>query len=279
MQESTKQFLDLLRKVKPQVDAKIQQELLEEKKLREKIAVPIVEPSLSPDLVAHLNSCFPLVGISDVVLLITGSFNPAHTSHIRMAAHIKQQLEHLRPGCRVVAALWSPSHDSYVRGKLGNDAIAAAHRITILQTALMAEPSVQPWGFVYRAEVDAPKILDFPTVTALLQSQLDSRYGANRFQATYFCGADHAARCNLFRGFRGHRVVILPRPGTDLSGHAIDASMCCVVAPLPADMAPPEASSTAVRQAAARQDLATLGRLLGPAVLAYIRSQRLWGLE
>jgi nicotinic acid mononucleotide adenylyltransferase len=191
-----------------------------------------------------------LVAIS-AVLLLTGSLNPVHSSHVKLAAWSKQQLE--AQGLTIAAAVFSPSHDGYVQGKLGSEAILGVHRLAMLELALHSEPTVAGWGFADSYELDARRFIDFPQVTSDLQTRLDAVLGAGQFTVMYVCGADHALKCGLLgNGVGGRHVAITQRPGYKL--HSYNAAKCFII-PAGAEV---DVSSTAMRAAAKAQDVATL---------------------
>jgi hypothetical protein len=51
-----------------------------------------------------------------VVLVSTGSFNPAHKMHIQLFEYASNYLS--QNGCQVISAIVAPSSDEYVKGKL-----------------------------------------------------------------------------------------------------------------------------------------------------------------
>jgi nicotinic acid mononucleotide adenylyltransferase len=187
----------------------------------------------------------------DTVLLLTGSLNPVHSSHVKLAAWSKQQLE--AQGLTISAAVFSPSHDGYVQGKLGSEAIPGIHRLAMLELALHSEPSVAQWGFADSYELDARRFIDFPQVTSDLQTRLDAVLGAGQFTVMYVCGADHALKCGLLdNGVGGRHVAITERPGYRL--RSFNPAKCFII-PAGADV---DVSSTAMRAAAKAQDIDTL---------------------
>ncbi|CAF1346389.1 unnamed protein product [Rotaria sordida] len=86
----------------------------------------------------------------NVVLIETGALNPVHRNHISNMIKTKQYLERVH-GFNVIGGYLSPTHDEYVRGKLGEELISGQHRIEICQKAI-EEANQQHWLSVDKAE-------------------------------------------------------------------------------------------------------------------------------
>lgn len=65
-----------------------------------------------------------------VVLVQSGAYNPVHLSHVEMFSLVRRALLE-RHSIKVVGGFLAPSGDSYVKSKLGDDFIAATHRIEV----------------------------------------------------------------------------------------------------------------------------------------------------
>jgi nicotinamide mononucleotide adenylyltransferase len=86
----------------------------------------------------------------NVVLIKTGSLNPIHRSHISNMIKTKEYLENVYD-FNVIGGYISPTHDRYVKGKLGNEFISSKHRIEMCQKAIQEE-NQQHWLAVDKAE-------------------------------------------------------------------------------------------------------------------------------
>eukprot|EP00475_Leptophrys_vorax_P031954 TRINITY_DN4880_c0_g1_i3.p1 TRINITY_DN4880_c0_g1~~TRINITY_DN4880_c0_g1_i3.p1 ORF type:complete len:215 (-),score=47.36 TRINITY_DN4880_c0_g1_i3:10-654(-) len=136
-----------------------------------------------------------------------------HKMHVEILEQAKRELEQ-QYEVRVLGGLISPSHDDYVKTKLGRDAVPAKQRIEMIKLALKGAP----WIEVDSWEAEQDSFVDFPEVTAHLQSKMDDF--AEKCQVDlrvfYVCGTDHAQKCGLLNGIRSvpkARVCAISRPG------------------------------------------------------------------
>jgi len=67
-------------------------------------------------------------------LTLSGSFNPVHRQHLRILALARKDLTDL--GWTVVGGFLAPSTDTYVRSKLGKDALPVGTRIRLCELAV-----------------------------------------------------------------------------------------------------------------------------------------------
>jgi len=142
------------------------------------------------------------------VLLCTGSYNPVHNMHIKMFEIAKQSLE--QQGIEVVGAYLSPSHDSYVQGKLGKDAINSVHRVEMCNLILASNS----WIVVSTWEMAQKQFVDFPYVAKFHRQYISEKFPEEKIQLMYLCGADHALKCGLTSGMWGVTTVCVKRYGS-----------------------------------------------------------------
>ena len=219
--------------------------------------------------------------VQAVVLLATGAVNPPHLQHVAMFNIAKAHLERAAPpaegGARVVvvAGFLSPSHDGYVGGKLGADAIAARDRVEMcrLATADSSFVDVDAWESLGNDD-----FVDFPCVASRLQAHLDSdEVGLGEpgaVQVMYLCGTDHVNKCGLFGG-TSVPVVAMARAGEDPLYRAPDPRRCFVVDA--GEHEASDASSTEVRRRIRGRE--PLAGLLAPAVEAFVYEHGILGAK
>eukprot|EP00397_Hematodinium_sp_SG-2012_P056632 GEMP01070068.1.p1 GENE.GEMP01070068.1~~GEMP01070068.1.p1 ORF type:complete len:253 (+),score=72.78 GEMP01070068.1:79-837(+) len=150
-----------------------------------------------------------------IVLISTGSFNPVHLQHVRMFEIAKSELEkRQQEQLSVVGGFLSPSHDDYVRGKLGDNALPATLRTDLLYRAV----GESRWLDVETWECKQRRFIAFPSVAARLQSVLTNELAMGNIprdvQVMFLCGADLVHRCRLHDGLGyGLPVVAMARAG------------------------------------------------------------------
>lgn len=148
-----------------------------------------------------------------VVLLSTGSYNPVHKMHVETFHMTKTQLEQ-NHGMIVVGAFLSPSHDSYVRSKLGEEFIEGRHRLNMCEQAIK-EAKMDDWLIVDRWEILQTKFIDFPAVHYSLAKYIQEQFPNDSIRTIYLCGTDHLLRCGGLYSLRkpSKGVAALKRPG------------------------------------------------------------------
>ena len=99
----------------------------------------------------------------NLILLSTGSFSPAHKGHVEMLEEAKRQATIL--GYNVVGGYLSPSHDDYLRKKLGKKAISLPERIQIIEKLI----ENNPWIMIDKFEALLPAPCNFTSVIIRLE--------------------------------------------------------------------------------------------------------------
>ncbi|CAF3230948.1 unnamed protein product [Rotaria socialis] len=140
------------------------------------------------------------------VLLTTGSFNPIHPLHFQNLVRVKKYFEsEHQPRWNVLAGYLSPTHDSYVHGKLGElDWIPAKDRCRLCEGAIEHEgPELSSWLRVSRGESEwADGFVDFGPVTENLRDFLNNTLVDEEHVlryplcVVYVCGLDHFNKCS-----------------------------------------------------------------------------------
>lgn len=104
----------------------------------------------------------------NLILLSTGSFSPAHNGHVEMLEEAKRQATAL--GYNVVGGYLSPSHDAYLRQKLGKNFISLPERIQKLEELL----SSNSWIMIDKFEAFLPAPCNFTSVIIRLENFLQT---------------------------------------------------------------------------------------------------------
>ncbi|CAF2412518.1 unnamed protein product [Rotaria sp. Silwood2] len=161
---------------------------------------------------------------NNCVLIITGSLNPIHCSHIKTLQLVRKYLEsHKSRQLNVLAAYLSPTHDSYVRDKLGrSDWITAADRCKLCEDVIGSDENIKSWISVAKGECNSNEFVDFDEVTLNLADFLNSElYESEKLlkhplKVVYVCGLDHFNKCPYVRQLATKENVacaVLYRPG------------------------------------------------------------------
>ncbi|CAF2076811.1 unnamed protein product [Rotaria magnacalcarata] len=141
---------------------------------------------------------------NNCVLIITGSLNPIHRSHIKNLHLVRNYLEnHPSQPMHVVAAYLSPTHDSYVRSKLDNTHfISAKERIELCEEAIKSDGDAKDWISVAKGESQFNDFVDFDKVSIRLAQFLNNKlhrpekFLAHPLKVVYVCGLDHFNKCS-----------------------------------------------------------------------------------
>ncbi|CAM4868191.1 unnamed protein product [Rotaria socialis] len=141
---------------------------------------------------------------NNCVLIITGSLNPIHRSHIKNLQLVRNCLEkHTSQPMNVVAAYLSPTHDSYVRSKLGSvHFISAKDRIELCEKAIQSDNDAKNWISVAKGESQCNGFVDFDEVSESLAQFLNTtlhcqeKFLAHPLKVVYVCGLDHFNKCS-----------------------------------------------------------------------------------
>lgn len=167
------------------------------------------------------------------VLLSTGSYNPIHRMHVESFYLARRAVE--ERNLLVVGAFLSPSHDDYVRWKLGtDDCIGTNDRLKMCDLTINAakqkrEASSDCSGpTVPSVDVDADFLsldkwesivcsspVDFSEVTVNLRDYLAEQFPDDNIRVIYLCGSDHFFRCHCMTPLRNESnvsVAVLKRP-------------------------------------------------------------------
>ncbi|CAF1247185.1 unnamed protein product [Didymodactylos carnosus] len=152
------------------------------------------------------------------ILLTTGSLNPIHRSHINNLIQTKSYLENL--DYNVLCGYLSPTHENYVRNKLGHLYIKSNDRLKMCQEAIR-ESQQDDWLCVDQDEINADDFIDFPEVCELFHERLNNlvvkekKLLVKQIRVIYVCGLDHFNKCSSVRGLaKDHLgVAVIYRPG------------------------------------------------------------------
>lgn len=144
----------------------------------------------------------PTPGRKRAVLLCTGSLCPVHQGHLQI---LDIASKFLSEECNIdsLVAYISPSCDSYVFYKLGNDMIPFTHRFEMLKLACNehnSQPNVIPiipdsW------EGLQPDFVDFPEVRKHFVKEIKKAFPDQDLHVLYVSGADHFMKCRLYNGY------------------------------------------------------------------------------
>lgn len=219
------------------------------------------------DLGWPLGRVAPRGGASEVVLLATGALNPVHLGHVAMLERARAALE--SDGLDVVGGFLSPSHDAYVGPKAaagGEAALPASVRLDLCRLALEGLPWAAAASWESSVRGGWP---DYPEVVESLAAALEDRWGSAAPRVVYVCGADHYRNNVRHSGLPGVAVV-------SRSGAEVPSDPARGIHSVPVGAADPvvHLSSSAVRAAARRGDLAALRAALHPAVLEALLGSR-----
>ncbi|CAF0938817.1 unnamed protein product [Adineta steineri] len=141
---------------------------------------------------------------NNCVLIITGSLNPIHRSHIANLQLVRRYFEHHkeRP-LNVLAAYLSPTHDGYVKNKLGSSHwIPAVDRSKLCQEVIKEE-NLESLISVAEGEFQYKRFVDFDDVVIelaqFLNDERDKPDGLGLLKkplkVVYVCGLDHFNNC------------------------------------------------------------------------------------
>jgi len=232
-----------------------------------------VQPELPfvTDPIKHLQFLDP--DQKKVVLMVTGSYNPVHKTHIRMAgwAANRCNTDQVFSGTdgEVVSVVFSPSSNKhYLDGKMKkvgtpNASISGEHRLNMIQLSIneyQRENPISVKMFTDNWEMNQEKFEDFPNVVKSLQERINST-GILNCKVIYLCGADHYQHRQ-----DGINYVVIKRHGYNMTKQPNDYMYDT---PANGDYNA-EASSSMVRTAIEQKNYDLLKNLLYKNVIRYM---------
>ncbi|KAJ5066571.1 nicotinamide/nicotinic acid mononucleotide adenylyltransferase 2 [Anaeramoeba ignava] len=139
-----------------------------------------------------------------IVLLCTGSFNPIHKMHIIQFQLAKEYLES-EFNYNIVGAIISPSHDKYLKRKLGDEAIPFQERVLMCKKAILEE-KLENWMIIDEWEGNQDEFLDFFEIIQIVQNRISKNFPNSKIDVIYVCGMDHFLRYKCYER-TGYAVV------------------------------------------------------------------------
>jgi len=143
-----------------------------------------------------------------VILLSTGAYSPVHRMHLEILMAAKEYLE---KECKliVLAGFLSPSNDSYVKGKLGDQWIPSHHRLAMLKLAVADYDWIDicDWELKYRGWGSPTKLIQHIAKFA------EENIAGIQIRPIYVCGADHANKYVIYKQGQQKEVVAVGRLG------------------------------------------------------------------
>ena len=202
------------------------------------------------------------------VLLLTGALNPVHLGHVATLERTAEVLT-AQHGFEVVGGFLSPSADGYLRVKSRGRVpfLDGPRRLELARLATAGHPWLEVGSWECGVGRGGGGWPDFPEVVADLEASLAGRFGSEAPGVLYVCGADHfdVAR---WAGLSG--VCPVGRSGASVP---CDPTAGVYGVPVPSDDPAADLSSSGVREALSRGDLAALRAALHPDVLAALLSK------
>ena len=214
------------------------------------------------------------------VLLLSGSFNPLHRSHVACLETAKVAHEK-RTGVPVMAAWIAPSSEAYVRHKLRNEALSLRERCRLCEAAVADSPwvGVVDWGVARGDTVQrgVHEMLQHPCGPGLRE--------ADAALLAQWCitpklvfGADYAVRARSWRhaSFGGQIVIGRDSDDTRKVREAVDNGDAAAGFMLVQSAEVGDVSATMIRHAAQERDAGTLRKALHPGVVELLYP---WAVE
>eukprot|EP01106_Pelomyxa_sp_JSP_P006598 TRINITY_DN2063_c0_g1_i3.p1 TRINITY_DN2063_c0_g1~~TRINITY_DN2063_c0_g1_i3.p1 ORF type:complete len:225 (+),score=30.12 TRINITY_DN2063_c0_g1_i3:277-951(+) len=193
----------------------------------------VMRTGLTPlePLAAQLAAQKQQAGRTRAVLVATGSFSPIHRMHIVQFEMARTFLASCH-AVDVILGYISPSHDSYLRGKLGEEAIPYEDRVEMCKLAIKDHFTQNPTNDGFTIVVDQWEghqafFIDFPDVSDHQRSYLTSKFPQEKFLVLLFF---HLSQHNTHHSglfFTGSFLVWdgpLPKMLSRL--HAVDRCCC-----------------------------------------------------
>ena len=149
----------------------------------------------------------------NIVLLVTGSFNPIHRMHIEILNIAYRHLLSLKK-YNIVCGFISPSADCYVKKKQP-PLIPFDLRCYMIETAIREYENENKNNnnlkiFLHRWEGTHDYFIDFPDVIQAIQNQLSYYFKDIDIQLVYVCGMDLYDHCNDY--FNKNVIVVERKP-------------------------------------------------------------------
>ena len=247
------------------------------------------------DLVTYLKTLPEFTEFKDkpkTVLITTGSFNPVHKTHIRMAGYAWNKLNNDKNFTdkygKVEAVVFSPSSEVYLNKKVGKDnALSGDARLELLDLGIKDFKKEKPGVKLFSDswEINQPDFVDFPDVMEHYDYVLKFNNKIN-VNLMYLCGADHFVKnIGLDRPLlEKYKVIIINRVDKDHPYGVFEKDeklkYNCIINITEEDTKDdeydPSASSTNVRKAFLIKDNETLNKLLFPSVLKYMKEKNMF---
>lgn len=160
----------------------------------------------------------PIPGRKRAILISTGSFCPVHKGHLQ---NIDLAAKFLSRKFKIdtLVAYISPSCDSYVSHKLGNESIPYTHRFEMVKLACAAHNSdyntipIIPDSW----EGTQPNFVPFDQVLRRFQHNIKHDFPHEHLLVLYVSGADHFNKRKLYKN---RDYVGISRIGYEIKGHS-----------------------------------------------------------
>jgi len=215
-----------------------------------------------------------------LVLVLSGSFNPVHLSHVQSFEAAKDALEK-DPKFKVIAGFISTSSDSHVTSKLGQDAMKLEARNKMCELAVADSNWITMCGWGWAS---ARRVCDkvHRTVVERVLPKYFKNLDTSRIECVEICGADHAAKCHFWEfenlmvclGRKGSTTEVKRMMAEAQKRHQRDLSKTFL---LVEDERVVDISSTGVRRCLQTQqfDEMVKNKWLHPDVAKYLKEQGL----
>jgi nicotinic acid mononucleotide adenylyltransferase len=123
-----------------------------------------------------------------VVLVSSGAYNPIHMLHLRAFYVARQHIE-ANYKFPVVGAMFSPSHDTYVRVKnrrTPREMIPRKHRLALMEAAVQTST----WIEVDKWEITRRRVLDYLSTLHHVREMCETHFPHFKCRLVYVCGVN-----------------------------------------------------------------------------------------